>query len=210
MPMQPSMQVTHMPDAGVIDPSVRFFVRVALDVLTLEKDIYHAPFWIWSFFGFACHAGRHVTHHIVKLFLLDAGWTEVRTASADCSFRLRKGTAGLTGGADLHAASAEPADVGADIKGCSDASVLTTAAKTDGSGHHLFFAHAHAQPAKNTVLMLLPEALPPHIKAGRYVLNLLGLRTGRQQQFDDHSPRLHHALRSGSHLQPLFNGIGAG
>jgi len=35
-----------MPDEGVMDSSVLFFVSVALDVLILEKDIYHAPFWI--------------------------------------------------------------------------------------------------------------------------------------------------------------------
>src|SRR3972149_4534940 len=39
MPMQPSTHVTHMPEAGTIDPSVRFFVSVAADVLVLESDI---------------------------------------------------------------------------------------------------------------------------------------------------------------------------
>jgi len=46
MPTQPSMHVTHMPDVDVIDSSVLFLVRVALEVFTLEKDIYHAPFWV--------------------------------------------------------------------------------------------------------------------------------------------------------------------
>jgi len=46
MPTQPSMHVTHIPDEGVMDSSVLFFVSVALDVLILEKDMYHAPFWI--------------------------------------------------------------------------------------------------------------------------------------------------------------------
>jgi hypothetical protein len=35
-----------MPDVGDIDSSVLFFVRVALEVFTLEKDIYPAPFWV--------------------------------------------------------------------------------------------------------------------------------------------------------------------
>jgi hypothetical protein len=40
------MHVTHMPDVGDIDSSVLFLVRVALEVFTLEKDIYPAPFWV--------------------------------------------------------------------------------------------------------------------------------------------------------------------
>jgi len=35
-----------MPDVGDIDSSVLFLVRVALEVLILEKDIYSAPFWV--------------------------------------------------------------------------------------------------------------------------------------------------------------------
>jgi len=37
MPMQPSTQVTHMPEAGTIEPSVRFLVSVAAEVLTREN-----------------------------------------------------------------------------------------------------------------------------------------------------------------------------
>ena len=33
------MHVTHMPDVGEIDSSVLFLVRVALEVLILEKDL---------------------------------------------------------------------------------------------------------------------------------------------------------------------------
>ena len=39
MPMQPSTQVTHIPEAGTIEPSVRFLVRVAADVLTRDRDM---------------------------------------------------------------------------------------------------------------------------------------------------------------------------
>jgi hypothetical protein len=39
MPMQPSTHVTHMPEAGTIEPSVRFFVSVAAEALILESDI---------------------------------------------------------------------------------------------------------------------------------------------------------------------------
>jgi hypothetical protein len=35
--MQPSTQVTHIPDAGVTDSSVLFFVRVAADEFTLDN-----------------------------------------------------------------------------------------------------------------------------------------------------------------------------
>jgi hypothetical protein len=37
--MHPSTQVTHMPDSGVTEPSVRFFVRVAADEFTLDSVI---------------------------------------------------------------------------------------------------------------------------------------------------------------------------
>ncbi len=43
-------------------------------------------------------------------------------------------------------------------------------------GHHLFFAHAHAEAAENTVLVFLPEALLPHIMRGCQILNDFGLR----------------------------------
>jgi hypothetical protein len=45
MPIHPSTQVTHIPEVDVIDSSVLFLVRVALEVFPLEKDIYRAPFW---------------------------------------------------------------------------------------------------------------------------------------------------------------------
>jgi hypothetical protein len=35
--MQPSTQVTHMPEEGVTDPSVLFLVKVAADELTLDN-----------------------------------------------------------------------------------------------------------------------------------------------------------------------------
>jgi hypothetical protein len=95
-----------MPDDGVMDSSVLFFVSVALDVLILEKDIYLSPFWTWSFFNFACHAGRHVAHHVVEFFLLDTGRTQVRTAAADGLFRLIEGAPELACRADIHAGAA--------------------------------------------------------------------------------------------------------
>ena len=42
--MQPSTQVTHIPDEGVIDPSVLFLVKVAAEVFTLEYNIFLSPF----------------------------------------------------------------------------------------------------------------------------------------------------------------------
>jgi len=39
MPMQPSTHVTHIPEIGVTDPSVRFFVSVAADEFNLDSDI---------------------------------------------------------------------------------------------------------------------------------------------------------------------------
>jgi hypothetical protein len=39
MPIQPSTHVTHIPDIGVTESSVRFFVSVAADEFTLDSDI---------------------------------------------------------------------------------------------------------------------------------------------------------------------------
>jgi hypothetical protein len=36
--MHPSTQVTHIPEAGTTDPSVRFLVSVAADELTFESE----------------------------------------------------------------------------------------------------------------------------------------------------------------------------
>jgi hypothetical protein len=42
--MQPSTHVTHMPEAGTTEPSVRFLVRVAAEAFTFESDIWISPF----------------------------------------------------------------------------------------------------------------------------------------------------------------------
>jgi hypothetical protein len=60
-----------MPDVGVIDSSVLFFVKVALEVFILENDMYIFSFPLILFY-FACHARRHLTHHVMKPFLLEA------------------------------------------------------------------------------------------------------------------------------------------
>jgi hypothetical protein len=38
MPIQPSTQVTHIPDEGVIEPSVRFFVSVAAEEFIRDSE----------------------------------------------------------------------------------------------------------------------------------------------------------------------------
>jgi len=59
MPMQPSTQVTHIPDAGVIDSSVLFLVSVAADEFTLDSvfDILLSSAINDYFFGIS-----HATH----------------------------------------------------------------------------------------------------------------------------------------------------
>jgi hypothetical protein len=39
MPIHPSTQVTHIPDEGTTESSVRFFVRVAAEALILENVV---------------------------------------------------------------------------------------------------------------------------------------------------------------------------
>src|SRR5512146_2550304 len=93
IPMQPSTHVTHMPDAGTTEPSVRFLVRVAADVFTLESDIWISPLLILP--NLAGGAGRHVAHQIVELGFLEARRPQVRARAADGFVRLVVGAAQL-------------------------------------------------------------------------------------------------------------------
>jgi hypothetical protein len=42
--MQPSTQVTHMPEVGTTEPSVLFFVSVAAEAFILDSDIFGFSF----------------------------------------------------------------------------------------------------------------------------------------------------------------------
>jgi hypothetical protein len=46
--MQPSTQVTHMPEAGTMEPSVRFLVRVAAEAFVLENVMIAVSFGLFS------------------------------------------------------------------------------------------------------------------------------------------------------------------
>src|SRR5512137_2929324 len=110
MPMQPSTQVTHMPEAGTIDPSVRFLVRVAAEEFTRDRDMTssfagRAP----SFRDLAGHAGFHVAEHVVEAVLREAGRREVGARATDGLVGLRVRAPQLAGRADVDAAAAETA-----------------------------------------------------------------------------------------------------
>src|ERR1017187_6928229 len=104
--MQPSTQVTHMPDAGTTDPSVRFLVRVAAEEFTFESDIWISPLRCSIFADFTGDTRRHVTHQIVELRFLQTRRAQVGTSAADRLFRLIVGAAELAGWTDVHAAAA--------------------------------------------------------------------------------------------------------
>jgi len=107
--MQPSTQVTHIPEACTIESSVLFFVNVAADALIRDNDIGYAPFPFSILFDLTSHAGGHVTHHIFIPFLLETRRAEVSTASADRALPFVIGAAELTGRADVDAGPASPA-----------------------------------------------------------------------------------------------------
>src|SRR5450756_1969230 len=173
--MQPSTHVTHMPEAGTTEPSVRFLVRVAAEEFTFESDIWISPLRCLLLANFTGDTRRHVTHQIVELRLFQTRRPQVGAGAADRLFRLVVSAAKLAGGTDIHAAAAQAADLGRNVEGRADAAVFAAPAEADRLGHHLFRAHAHAQAAQNAIFVLLAEALPADIVGRRQVLNDLCL-----------------------------------
>jgi hypothetical protein len=175
MPMHPSTQVTHMPEAGTTESTVRFFVRVAAEAFILEKvsDTAFAPLVLSIFLYFTGYARIHIAHHIIELFFLDAGRRQICAGPADSLLRLIVCASKLTGRTDVHTTATQSANIRFSVKRRPNAPLLASVAKAYGLGHHLFLAHPHAQSAKNAVLMLLPEALLANTMGGSEVLNRL-------------------------------------
>jgi hypothetical protein len=165
-----------MPEIGEIDPSVRFLVRVAADVFTLDSDIAFSPSQPLAPPDFTGDAGVHVTHHVVELIHIDARGTEIGAAATDRILRIRVGTPEFAGWTYLHTGAAQPTNVRFDVEGSADTAVFASPAESDGLGHHLFLAHAHAPTAEDAVLVLLTKPLLPHVVRRREVLNRLRLR----------------------------------
>src|SRR5512137_2658280 len=227
MPMQPSTQVTHMPEAGTIDPSVRFLVRVAAEEFTRDRDMTSSfvgsardrssgrpRLVLWrsarSLGDLAGHAGLHVAEHVVEAVLHEAGRREVGAGAADGLVGLRVGAAQLTRGTDVGAAAALAADLRAHVERGRDAPVLPPTLEADRPRRHLLLAHAHAEAAQDALLVLLLESLLAHLVGGGEVLDDLGLRAGGEEQLEDHLARPHHSPRGGAHHEPLLGPVGAG
>ncbi len=147
--MQPSTQVVHMPELGDIEPSVRFFVRVAADAFILESvmDIFFPPLSSSVLLDLTCHAGLHVTHHIIKLFFFDTGRAKISAATADRFVRLVVSAPQGAGRTDIHAATALSTYLRSHVERCAYAAGLTSAPETNRLGHHLLFAHSYTKPA---------------------------------------------------------------
>jgi hypothetical protein len=133
MPMQPSTHVTHIPELGATESSVRFFVNVAADEFILERvmDIMSPPLPISIFLDLTS----------------ETGWAQIGAASADRLIRLCVSASERAGRADIYATAALTTGIGGKIKRRADAATLPTPPEADGLGHHLLFAHADAQPA---------------------------------------------------------------
>ena len=121
--------------------------------------------------NFAGYAGRHVTHHVLKCFLLETGGTQIGASSADCLIRLCIGAPELAGRTDVHAGPAQTANFRTGIERGSNTPLLTAAAKSDGLSHHLFFAYTNAPATENAVLLLLSEALLANFMRRGEILN---------------------------------------
>jgi hypothetical protein len=84
MPMQPSTQVTHIPEDGVTESSVLFFVRVAADEFVLDSVVNMVSWSLlyciqlsswrfsWGSLYLTGHTGLHVAHHVLERALLKA------------------------------------------------------------------------------------------------------------------------------------------
>jgi hypothetical protein len=111
------------------------------------------------FFGFTSHAGLHEAHHIFKTFLLETGRAQVGAPTTDGLLRGCVSTSKLAGGTDVEASPAQSADLRVEIEWSAEVPFLSSAAKADGLGHHLFFAHPNASSAEDAVLIFLFETL---------------------------------------------------
>jgi hypothetical protein len=160
-----------MPEAETTELSVLFFVSVAAEALIRDNDICSSPFLFSILFDLTGHTGGHIAHHIVKPFFLETRGGEVRAASADHPIGFGVGTPKLAGRADIEASPASPAVLRLNIKGSPDTPLLPSAPKTNGLGHHLFFAHSNAQTAKDAVFVFLLEPLLPNPVSRGQVLN---------------------------------------
>ena len=83
-------------------------------LLVLRSSVWRNEGWMLSaprhfLPDLAGDAGLQIAHPVVKLLLLDAGWTEIGTSAADRLIRFRIGAAELTGGTDIHAGPAQAA-----------------------------------------------------------------------------------------------------
>jgi len=78
---------------------------------------------------------------------------------------------------------------GGKVKRGADAASLAPSAEADGLGHHLLFAHPHAEPAEDAVFIFLFEALLTHLMLRRQVLDYLGLGARCEQEFQYHLAR---------------------
>src|SRR5665647_3864021 len=143
--MQPSTQVTHIPLKGLIDPSVRFLVRVAALLLSFVIVGMMLPPRYPSSLGFlfpdAGAAAARVVHPALEIvIMLQAGRFHGQTGVADGRLGVRALAAELTGGADVHAGAAQPADLRTHVERRRDIPLVAPLLEADGPGVHLLGA----------------------------------------------------------------------
>jgi hypothetical protein len=150
-----------------------------------------SPFLFSILFDLTGYTWGHIAHHIVKPFFLETRGEEICTAPTDCPLGFGVGTPELTGRADIDASPASPAVLRLNIKRSPDAPLLPSAPKTDGLGHHLFFAHSNAPSTKNAVFVLLFETLLTNLISRGQILDDLRLWTRSKEKFQDHPTGLY-------------------
>ncbi len=105
------MQVTHIPDPGVIESSVRFFVKVAAEAFILENVFVIGLSSIIGPRNFTCNTGLHVTHHIIKLFFFNTGRTKIATTATNRLFGFSVSAPQLAHRTYKHATAAQTTNI---------------------------------------------------------------------------------------------------
>src|SRR3972149_2716934 len=220
IPMQPSMQVAHIPLNGLIESSVRFLVSVAADALRRVKLIGVLPLArSWYRADSLARVGAERTRQLAGVarveeahrvvVALQAHSREIDTAVAQRGIRRRALAAQLAHGTDVETRAALAAQLAGHVERPGDAPVEAPAGEADGSRHHLLGTHPHAQPPLDAGLVFRLVPALPHAGGRGQVLDPFGLGRGRDVQLEQQPAGTLHASGVRPDRQPVFCRTGA-
>jgi hypothetical protein len=120
-----------------MDPSVRFFVRVAAVALIFVSDIVVILLSSILFY-LTGYTRTHIAHHIVKLNFFKAGGAQVGAPSTDGFLGIRVSASQLAGRTDVDAPAAETASIALHVERRPQRPMISSPLETNGVRHHLF------------------------------------------------------------------------